>query len=150
MGRGDSDKKEFLYDVTSFANTMGGHLIFGMNEKDGKPTSLDGVVIQPDDEILRLEQMARDGIRPPVVGLQTACIPLANGKHAVVMRIPKSWNPPHQVTFQKSFRFYARDSNGKYQLDVDELRSIFAFSATISERMKLFVDRAMQKSFPNA
>jgi len=47
-------------------------------------------------------------------------------------------SPPHQVTYQKAFRFYGRDSNGKYQLDVEELRSVFAFSATAAERLKLF------------
>lgn len=138
VGKADTDKREYLFDVTSLANTMGGHLIFGMEEKDGKPVALDGVNIQPDDEILRLEQMARLGVRPPIIGLNTVCVPLSNGRHAVVMRVPKSWSPPHQVTFQKSYRFYARDTNGKYQLDVDELRAIFALSATAAERMKTF------------
>ena len=54
------------------------------------------------------------------------------------MHIPKSWNPPHQVTYQKAFRFYGRDTNGKYQLDVDELRSVFSLSASAAERLKLF------------
>jgi hypothetical protein len=54
------------------------------------------------------------------------------------MRIPKSWNQPHQVTFQKSFRFYARDTNGKYQIDVDELRSAFSLSGSVAERVRSF------------
>ena len=82
--------------------------------------------------------MLRDGIRPPLVGIQSVRVPLSGGGVAIVMHIPKSWNPPHQVTYQKAFRFYGRDSNGKYQLDVDELRSVFAFSATAAERLKLF------------
>jgi hypothetical protein len=139
VGRGDPDKKEFLYDVSSFANTLGGHVIFGMDEKDGAPTNLIGLPgINSDDEVLRLEQIIRDGIRPPIVGVQSKPVPLANGNAAIVMRIPKSWNPPHQVTYQKAFRFYARGSNGKYQLDVDELRSIFTFSASAAERLRLF------------
>ena len=27
------DRKEFLYDISSFANTAGGYLIFGMEER---------------------------------------------------------------------------------------------------------------------
>ena len=54
------------------------------------------------------------------------------------MQIPKSWNPPRQVTYPKSFRFYGRNTNGKYQLDVDELRSVFSLSASAAERLKLF------------
>jgi hypothetical protein len=42
------------------------------------------------------------------------------------------------VTFQKAFRFYARDSNGKYQVDVDELRAVFALSGTIADRIREF------------
>ena len=139
IGKGDNDKKEFLYDVSSFANTLGGHLVFGMEETNGEPTNLVGLTgIDPDQEILRLEQMLRDGIRPPLIGVQSVRVPLSGDRIAIVMHIPKSWNPPHQVTYQKAFRFYGRDSNGKYQLDVDELRSVFAFSATAAERLKLF------------
>jgi hypothetical protein len=139
IGKSDTEKKEFLYDVSSFANTLGGHLVFGMEEANGEPTNLCGLVgIDPDQEILRLEYMLRDGIRPPLSGIQTVPVPLSTGHFAIVVHIPKSWNPPHQVTYQKAFRFYGRDSNGKYQLDVDELRSVFALSATAAERMKFF------------
>jgi hypothetical protein len=143
VGKTEADRKEFLYDASSFANALGGHLIFGMDEKDSAPIKLVGLPgVNVDDEILRLEQMMRDGIRPPIVGIQTVPVRLASGGAALVMRIPKSWNPPHQVTYQKAFRFYGRDSNGKYQLDVDELRSVFTLSASAAERIKLFrIDR---------
>ena len=75
-----------------------------MDEEGGAPTKLVGISdINPDEEILRLEGMARDGIRPPIVGLQTAAVTLANGNTAIVMRIHKSWNPPHQVTTKRPF-----------------------------------------------
>jgi predicted HTH transcriptional regulator len=32
-GRTDADRREFLYDLSSFANTSGGYLVFGMDEK---------------------------------------------------------------------------------------------------------------------
>lgn len=138
-GGSDTQRKEFLYDVCSFANSAGGYLIFGMEETRGLPTALAGLDgVNPDAEIRRLEEMARDGIRPPIPGLQTISIDLARGNVAIVMHIPKSWIPPHQVVFQKAFRFYARDSNGKYQLDVEELRTIFTLSASIADRMREF------------
>jgi predicted HTH transcriptional regulator len=37
---GDADKKEALKDITSFANSAGGHLIVGMEETDGVPVRL--------------------------------------------------------------------------------------------------------------
>jgi hypothetical protein len=139
VGTSDGDKKEFLADVSSFANTLGGHLIFGMEESGGLPTKLVGLPgINSDREILRLEGMIRDGIRPPIIGLRIQPAPLGNKNVALLVRIPKSWNPPHQVTFQKAFRFYARASNGKYLLDVDELRSIYSLTSDVAQRLRLF------------
>ena len=145
-GPSDRDRREYLYDVSSFANTLGGYLIFGMDEAAGVATEIPGLAgINPDNEIRRLEEMARDGIRPPITGIETAPVPLASGRLAIAMRIPRSWNPPHQVTLQKVFRFYARDTNGKYQLDVDELRNVFARSEAIGQRMGQFrIDRIVK------
>jgi predicted HTH transcriptional regulator len=43
VGKGDTEKKEFLYDVSSFANTQGGHLVFGMEEENGEAVNLIGL-----------------------------------------------------------------------------------------------------------
>ncbi len=136
VGPSDSDKREFLYDVSSFANSAGGFLIFGVTEKDGVPIDLVGLAVDPDKEILRLQQMLRAGVRPTLAAVEIAPVKLGNGRHAIVIHIPKSWNPPHQVVFQGAFRFCARDSRGKYFVEVDELRTIFAVSGTIAERIR--------------
>ena len=114
-----------------------------MAEEKGLPVELAGLAdLDPDGQIRRLEEMARDGLRPPIAGLQSTAVRLANGNVAIIIAIPKSWNPPHQVTYQKAFRFYGRDSNGKYQLDVEELRSVFKLSENVAEKMQRFrVDR---------
>jgi len=65
----DSDKKEFLADISSFANASGGDIILGMAEdkNTGAPKSLDGLSIEnPDQETLRLESIIRDGIEPRI------------------------------------------------------------------------------------
>ncbi|MEO6803124.1 MAG: ATP-binding protein [Granulicella sp.] len=41
-GNSDSDKKELLADVSPFANTGGGDLVFGMSEAGGLPTQITG------------------------------------------------------------------------------------------------------------
>ena len=139
VGQSDGDKKEFLYDVSSFANTIGGDLVFGMDERQGVATELVGLDgLNADIEIQRLLQIARDGIRPPIAGLNARAIQLANGRTALVVRIPRSWNPPHQVTYQKAFRFYARDTNTKYHIEVDELRSAFTGSTAIADRLRSY------------
>ena len=138
VGGSDGAKKEFLGDISSFANAAGGHLIFGMDEEDGLATELVGASVEGDKEILRLEGMVRDGIRPRIMGMESVAVPLSNGNVAIVIRIEKSWNSPHQVVFQKTFRFWGRGSNGKHPLDVDELRSIFSMSETTAERIRNF------------
>ncbi|GAB4507414.1 MAG: hypothetical protein Tsb0026_02750 [Sulfuricaulis sp.] len=139
IGNSDSEKKEFLYDISSFANASGGHLILGAEEEDGLPTRFVGLGnINIDQEMGRLQEIIRDGIRPQILGLAMVPVELTSGGKVLVIRVPKSWNPPHQVVYQKSFRFYGRGVNGKYLLDVDELRRIFGLSDSISDKIKQF------------
>jgi hypothetical protein len=139
VGATDSDRKEFLYDVSSFANTIGGDLVFGVAETGGVASDVPGLSgANADQEIQRIEQMARDGIRPAIAGLAARALPISGGAFALVVRVPKSWTGPHQVTFQKAFRFYARDTNGKYQIDVDGLRGAFTASSAIGEQLRSF------------
>jgi predicted HTH transcriptional regulator len=53
-GNLDKDKKEFLADVSSFANASGGDLIFGMKGKSGIASQLVGLSLTSiDAEVLR-------------------------------------------------------------------------------------------------
>lgn len=141
-GNSDSDKKEFLYDVSSFSNASGGDLIYGMREDDGAASELSGLLIDADAEIRRLENIIRDGIKPRIPGVSLRAIPLQTSKVAIVIRIPRSWASPHMVTFKNDSKFYSRNSAGKYQLDVLELRAAFALSDTTTERIRNFrIDR---------
>jgi len=142
-GRSDSDRKEFLADISSFANAAGGHLVYGVRAQAGIPIDLCGLhSTDRDAEILRLEEMTRDGIRPRIPGIQFQPISLKRGTFAIIIRIPKSWASPHQVIYQKTFRFFSRGVNGKYPLDVDQLRELFTLKETVTDRIKQFrVDR---------
>ena len=42
-GRNDADKRELLKDVSSFANSRGGHIIIGVDESAGVPTEIIGI-----------------------------------------------------------------------------------------------------------
>jgi len=139
-GTNDDAKREFLADVSSFANTAGGHLVYGISEAAGIPTGLPGVVISDfDAEKLRLENLLRDGILPRISGIEISeRIPLASGTSAFVIRIPRSLISPHMVSFKGFSKFYAQNSAGKYQLDVGQLRRAFAFSASLAEKIRDF------------
>lgn len=132
-------KKEFLADVSSFANATGGHLVFGIREDNGTPVDVCGLPgIDPDAEILRLENLLRDNIEPRIPGTATKAVLLSTSDVAIVVRIPRSWVQPHAVNYQGHWRFYTRSSAGKYPLDVSEVRAAFAMSETLAERVRLF------------
>jgi hypothetical protein len=147
-GSSDSEKTEFLADVASFANAAGGFVLYGVSEKrdaEGKPTgipeSADGLNgVNADSEILRLESIIRTGLDPRVAGIRTRPIQGFDKGPVLVMSIPKSWSSPHLVSFKNHSRFYSRSSNGKYQLDVREIRSAFALSESLSEKIRRFRD----------
>jgi len=147
-GRADSDRKEFLHDVASFANASGGHLVYGMKEEQGIATEILGLRdINTDQETARLEEMIRSGIRPRIYGIQIKAISVQEGVWALILRIPKSWNPPHQVTFQSDMRFSARGQTGKYLMDVDELRSTLEVADAIGEKARNFRLERVAKVF---
>lgn len=137
----DSDTKEFLYDVSSFANASGGHLIYGIRagteEDKSLPVELCGLdgISDIDQLILGLNQKILAGIRPRIPGLNIQAVPLQNSRYTIVIEIPKSFSSPHMIIFKNDSKFYSRNSNGKYPLDVDELRLAFTLAQNIKERI---------------
>lgn len=138
-GNSDGEKKEFLKDVCSFANAGGGDLIYGMIEVEGVPTELCGADLgSPDAEVLRLENVIRDGLDPRLVGFSSQPVELEDGHCALVIRIPRSVRRLHAVSYKGHWRSYSRNSAGKYPMDVSEVRDAFAFSESLATRMRDF------------
>lgn len=152
-GSSDSDKTELLADVSSFANTAGGYILYGLREKrdgESKPTGIpenaDGLQsINSGSEILRLESSIRTGIDPRVPGVRTKAIEGFPKGPVLVMWIPKSWSSPHMVIYKNHSRFYSRSSNGKYPLDVAEIRSAITLSESLPDRIRRLRDDHIAK-----
>lgn len=149
----DKDKREFLYDVCSFANAAGGDLLYGIVEKrdsDGKPTGIPESALglsvnNASAEVLRLESIMQSGIGPRITGIKPRLIDGFTQGPVLVMRIPKSYAAPHMVTFQDSCRFYSRNNGGKYIMDVDEIRNAFLLSESVPERVRRFQHERLAK-----
>ena len=140
-GNSDSDKREFLKDLSSLANSHGGNLILGIEESGGSATNVRGVECpDPDAEILRMEQMARGGIEPTISGIRIKAISVAPDRSAFILRVPRSWHPPHRVVARGSNRFYVRHSAGVHEPSVEELRVLFTQSTTALEQARRFRD----------
>ncbi len=138
-GNSNEDKKEALKDISSFANTFGGHLVIGIDEDNGIPNAIPGLYgINPDSEIQRLVNLTRDGIEPRITGLKIKAIKLDSGNFVILIRIPRSWNPPHRVSAYNINRFYVRNSSGVHEVSVEELRALFNLSASVRDRITAF------------
>lgn len=145
-GGTDQEKREFLADVSSFANAIGGDLVFGAREardESGRPTGIPEAIVgvdasNPDQAIQRMENALRDGVAPRIPGVRFRVLGQFARGPAVVVRVPRSWAGPHMVAFQQSGKFFTRHSGGKHQLDVNELRDAFLNSRSASERAEDF------------
>ena len=149
----ESDRKEFLADVSALANGGGGDLILGIQEDKGEASAVVGLdAFDPDNDKLKMENMIRDGIAPRIIGIRLRPVDLNNGRRVVIVRVPNSLNRPHMVVLKNWSRFYSRNSAGKYQLDVHELRSAFVASDNVMERVRQFriqrIDAILQGNTP--
>jgi hypothetical protein len=141
-GNSRADRIEFLADISSFANTEGGDLIFGIDAPSGGlPIRIAGLKIDNDNvESLKLtfESRIRDGISRRLPGVEIREIALGEALFALIVRVPKSWIGPHRVTLEGHGHFYGRNSAGKYRLDVEELQTAFTLAEALADRIRSF------------
>ena len=136
-GAADSAAVKFLATVSSFANTAGGDILLGVEANDGVPVALPGIEIDnPDGETLRLEHVLRNGLEPRLPQVDIQPVMIEDKRYVLVVRVARSWIAPHRVI--KNSKFYARNSAGRYELDVGELRTAFTMSETIAARIRDF------------
>lgn len=137
--RTDDGTREFLADVTAFANAQGGDLVFGVEDHEGMASRVPGVQLTDvDAEILRMENLLRDAVDPRLSGVRIRWIPADEGadRGALIVRIPASATAPHRVKSKGSSRFYARNSRGKYEMDTHELRQAFTANEALPGRIR--------------
>jgi len=145
-GNADKDKAELRADVSSFANASGGDLIFGVSEETSAATAVPGLPnVDADSEIRRIESVIQSGVDPRVPGVDSRKIDMAEGGPVIVVRVPKSWRGPHFVKINDNLRMYGRNSKGKYIFDSTEIRSAFAPSEQLPERIRRWRDDRLAK-----
>jgi hypothetical protein len=136
---GDAGNKEFLKDISAFANTAGGYLIYGVEEKKGIPAAIKGVEVDDFDKLRqRFDNLLRTGVDPPIRGVEFRQVDFTESKKIIVVRVSKSVARPHVVKIKEHFRFYGRSSSGVHPLEVDDLRRAFLASETLATRIRTF------------
>jgi len=84
---GTTEKKEFLKDISGFANASGGVIIFGCDEPKNSntwQTQLQG--LQPGTGLAAdMERLAKAGLDPRIPSIDFRTISLTNGQSAIVV-----------------------------------------------------------------
>ena len=107
----ERDKGELAKDICAFANSQGGYLVIGVEERHGKP-------VHPPCGTERMlerqkveewvEQVANSNIAQRVItDVKVISIPHSD-LCAIVVHVPMSNRMPHMVTYQQGNRYYRR------------------------------------------
>jgi hypothetical protein len=135
-GRNDAARHEFLADVSAFANSAGGDLIYGVDEDgEGKAVTVVAQVGNPDQEARRLLDVLMHGVQPRIPGVQVQPVTV-DGGFVLIVRVPQSWAGPHRVNTNQ--HFFVREGARKRQLDVPEIRGLFLRSERQAEAVRNF------------
>lgn len=136
------DKKwNFLADITAFANTIWGDIIFWIREEGSIAKEIIPIVdIDFDEEKRKIEQIVMNGIEPRLK-VQIRELPV-NGGYILIIRVQKSSLSPHRVVYTQysktQDKFYWRNSIWNFQLNVTELREAFLKSEKLSQKIENF------------
>lgn len=119
----DKGKNDITKDISSFANSDGGIIIYGLSEKDHKPYSispLDGNAFTKE----RLDQIISN-IQPHIKGLKIFPIRLDGDitRSIYVVQVPRSSYAPHMAT---DHRYYKRNNFQSVAMEDYEVRDLFS------------------------
>lgn len=146
-GEHEAAVKEFLADVTAMANAQGGDIVYGIEETGSAASRILGVEVPDlDDTTLRIESRIREGTDPRLSGVKLRWIAVDGNRRALVVRVPGSLLAPHCARYKGSRRFYSRASNGKYEMDTQELRTAFTSADQLPARIRALHAEAVKSA----
>ena len=143
----NNDKKEFISDITALANTEGGVLFIGIEERkddNGKNTGVADKITpikisNVDQLIQKINNFIRSGTNPPLTNVHINPIEIEANKYVLVFTINPTIDLPVMNTVNKTNKFYKRTSVGKYPVEVYELSEMFNKSQTNRDRIQKFI-----------
>jgi hypothetical protein len=103
LGKADKQRDELCKDVTAFANSAGGQVIYGMIDDKQIPVRLDDGA-EPSITKEWIEQVIDSRVQPRIEGLVIHLIQLAKGLGFVITVPPASSRAPHQAPDKRYYR----------------------------------------------
>jgi schlafen family protein len=119
-----SDRREIIKDVTAFANSAGGQIVYGIVEVDGAPQSLDNGVDPTQISAEWIDQIVSSNSSPRIQGLRIIPIPMEmNNRVAYVLSIPQATSfAPHQNSIDN--KYYRRSENRSIPMHDYEVKDL--------------------------
>ena len=135
-------KAEIAKDISAFANSAGGIIVYGISEKEHKAdvfTPINGDIFTKE----WLEQVIQSRIQRKIQGLQIIPIRLSQkvSDSVYVVRIPESALAPHMTSEKK---FYKRFNFESVQMEEYEIRNLY----NRKEKTKLIIDNIVRTGKP--
>lgn len=116
--KGELDNKEIAKDVSAFANTEGGTIIYGVQSQDKIPTGINWLAASGIEE--RIQNVVMTTIHPRLEEIQVIRLPNpANNLEAIfVVNVSKSPHAPHML----SNRYYSRRGSVSSPMEDAEIK----------------------------
>jgi hypothetical protein len=135
-GAGEDQTHELLKDVSAFANTIGGQIIIGIDDKAGTPKIIGVDKDLFDAESRRMSQILRTGLEPR---LDAQIEPFEfDGKTLVSVSVAASHLAPHRVKNGNKSYFYYRTNTVSESMDIYQIRDAFSRTRGLLDGAKTF------------
>lgn len=118
-----SKKDEIAKDVSAFANSDGGLIIYGIVENNNLPTSKDDGVDHSKCTREWVEQIINSLINPRIDGIRIQIIPRSQDKSIYAIQIPKSARAPHQSSDKKYYKRFNFQSVPMEDYEINDIRN---------------------------
>ena len=119
----ESKFDEIARDVSSFANSDGGILIYGVQEKGHQPVGKDGGVDHVKYNRERLENIISTRISPRIDDLQITQIPLTQATSIYTIAVSKSFRGPHQAPDKKYYKRFNFKREPMEDYEINDIRA---------------------------
>ena len=138
-------KREFLKDLTAFANAAEGQLFLGVKEpSEGISVESQLVGIDNGGALAQdLERLASTSVDPRIPGLRIVPVALMNGRFCVAIHVPPSLSRHHMVNHAGHRSFYARHSESSFPMTTHEVREAVLTSSSAEARARLFIEHRL-------
>lgn len=110
-------------DISSFANSDGGVIIYGVIERNQLPLEIDEGVEHKKFSRERLEQVIQSNIAPKIEGILIVEIPVALQRSVYSVRVPKSYRGPHQASDKRYYKRFNFMSVPMEDYEINDVRS---------------------------